>query len=301
MALASPSMSIRDGVSSDVERVQLAYGADLISDCGVLLRLPRVAIVSAQVLFHRFYAVASLKAHSHIWIAAASLLVASKAEEHPRRIRHIANVVFHCFCSREGLGAVEAGDAAKLLPLDYYGTSGYDWKCGIVIAERHLLKELGFRVLVEHAHKFVLVFVNTLRDKAGCVDWGDEGLDYGRGTCNGDRSSPAMWRRVLQGSWDFANDAHRAQGPAALHRPEVVACACIGLAAREANLQLPDRWQEVFGGVDIGSRLEDAIRAASAEPQTAGRFLDVARSEVAKLCGPRVSMRAMSSVVAIEK
>jgi Cyclin, N-terminal domain len=309
--LAVPmSISVRDGVPQDVERVQLAYGADLIVECGVLLRLPRVAIVSAQVLFQRFYVVVSLKAHGHVWMAAAALLVASKAEEQPRRIRHIANVVYHSFCTREGLGAVRSGNASavsdaadtvKLLPLDYYGPLGYDWKCGIVDAERHLLKELGFRVLVDHAHKFVLVFVNTLRDKSGCANWENvNSFDVDADAAADADGAANSWQEVLQRSWCYANDAQRMQGPAALEAPESVACACISLSARDIGLELPARWQEVFGGAAGGAALEATIKEASLVTMTAGRFVDVARSAIANLCGPRIAQTGLSSAIEVE-
>jgi cyclin L len=266
--LGSTSVSREDGIDGSVEEGQLLFGAELIADSGLLLRLPQVAIVSAHILFHRFFLVVSLKAHSHVWVAASALLVASKAEEQPRKIRDIANVVYHCFCIQQGIGQRDVV-TGELLPLDYYGRPGYEWKLAVTTTESHLLRELGFRVLVEHPHKFVLVFVNTLRDKAGCGDWNDK--------------SAAFWCRIMQLSWNYANDAHRMQ-LAVLERPEVIACACINLAAADAMLNLPDGWLDVFGAdASDCKRFSGAITRLYSLPQTAGRFEDLAMSNIVSI------------------
>jgi cyclin L len=267
--LAPSSVSREDGIDPSVEETQLLYAAELILESGLLLRLPHIAIVSAQILFHRFYIAVSLKAHNHVWMAAGALLVASKAEEHQRKIRDIANVVYYCFCIRQGIGHRDK-DSGELLPLDYYGPSGYEWKTSIVTAERYLLKELGFRVVIEHPHKFVLVFVNTLRDKAGCGDWTNE--------------SAACWRDIVQRSWNYANDAHRMQ-LVVLERPEVVACACIDLAANDCGLSLPEGWLYVFGA-DLSSckRVAMSLVKTYQLPSTVGMFEDLAMSNIVSIC-----------------
>lgn len=260
--------SLLDGIPSDVEELQLAYGADLISEAGRCLRLSQLVIVSAQTLFHRFYAVTSLQAHSHLWSASAALLVATKAEEQGRRIRDIANVVHYCFCAREKIGTLDA--EGRPTPLEYYGEPGYEWKSTIVTAERHMLKELGFHVLTDSPHKFVLVFMNTLRDKAGFADWSDK------------RASSL--RDVLRAAWKYANDAHRGRAPV-LEKPEALACACISLAAQNCEEELPAGWEVVFGSDDVSCRrICAAIKRLCSLGPTAGRFVDLAKYGVVDMC-----------------
>jgi cyclin L len=272
MSVSSLLPSRQDGVAADVEELQLAYGADLITEAGRCLRLPQVVIVSAQVLFHRFYTVTSLKAHGHVWTAAAALLVACKSEEQQRRVRDVANVVHYCFCARERVGA--AGADGRPRPLDYYGEPGYEWKRTVIAAERHLLKELGFQVRVDHPHKFVLVFMNTMRDAAGAAGgWADD----------------AAWRGVLQAAWNYASDALRARLPV-VEAPEAVACACIALAADRCGRPLPAGWAGVFGADEPRCRrIAAAIRRVYGLGVTAGRFEDVALCGVAAACAARAS------------
>lgn len=278
------SASRQSGIDADTEKQQLRICADLIMECGVLLRLPQVVIASAQVLLHRFFLVASLRSHCHVWIAAACLLVASKAEEFPRRIRDIANVVYHRFCRRENLGLIS--QSGNLLPLDYYGQPGYKWKLAITSAERHLLKELGFHVFVEHTHKFILVFVNTLRDKSGCGDWTD--------------TSCTVWRNLLQGSWNYASDIHRSQ-IVALTNPESIACACIAAAAHDYHLTLPEGWDRLFGG-DVSSiaLARDELRKLYLVSSSTMRFVDISESGLMELCGSRKIVSATADDVSIQ-
>lgn len=246
--------SLQDGVSACEEETQLAYGADLIAEAGLCLRLPQISIATAQVLFQRFYVVASLHAHGHVWMAAAALLVACKIEENHRRIRDIANAVHYCFCARESTGPMDADK--RPLPLDYFGQSGFEWKRIIISSERHLLKELGFQVFVDHPHKFVLVFANVLKDK--------------------DCTSTIEWSELTQASWNYANDAYRSRLPV-LESPEAVACACIALSARRLNIVLPLKWMQVFGIEQrTCDQLCEALEKVYILGPTGGRFLDLA-------------------------
>lgn len=247
--------SLQDGVSVRDEETQLAYGADLIAEAGLCLRLSRLSIATAQVLFHRFYVVASLHAHGHVWTAAAALLVACKTEEHHRRVRDVANAVHYCFCARESIGPMDVHK--RPLPLDYYGQPGFEWKSTIVSSERHLLKELGFRVFVDHPHKFVLVFTNVLKDKSG--------------------ASTDEWRELTQGAWNYVNDAYRSRVPV-LESPEAVACACIALSARRFDVVLPSEWMTVFGTEPLlCDRICEALGRVYTLGPTGGCFLDLAR------------------------
>lgn len=253
-----PSPSREDGISPETEELQLSYGTDLITEAGHCLRLPQVAIISAQTVFQRFYFVTSLKAHGHVWIAAAALLVACKMEEHHRKIRDIATVVHYCFCVRENVGV--AGSDGRPKPLDYYGQAGFEWKQMIVVAERHLLKELGFQLFVDHPHKYVLVFTSTLRDKV-------------------DKSAAARekWKRLQQASWNLANDIHRFRLPI-FEPPEAVACACIILAAEETGQELPPGWPDVFGADQARcAQIVEAMGRMRGVGSTCGDFEDIAR------------------------
>lgn len=267
--LLTPSQ--RDGVSKSDEECALYYGAELIQECGILLRLNQVVMASAQALFQRFYLACSLKIHSHIWAAGACLLLASKTEEDARKIRDIANVVYVRLCSREGWIDVRKEDGS-IVPLDYYGAVGYDWKSNIVSAERHVLRQLGFHVHVEHPHKFILVFMNTIREQTGADDWL---------TASGQR-----WHKVLQRAWNYANDSSRGR-VVVVEKPETVACACIGLSARDQKSVLPTNWFLAFGSDAVAyKRAWCDILHIYAIAESDIRFEDIAQSGIKRLCLP---------------
>ena len=47
--------------SDDINAGQLVFGCECIQQSGILLRLPQVAVSTAQVMFHRFYAKRSMR------------------------------------------------------------------------------------------------------------------------------------------------------------------------------------------------------------------------------------------------
>ncbi|RTG81293.1 uncharacterized protein DC041_0012433 [Schistosoma bovis] len=70
-------------------------GCELIQDSGVLLRLPQVAMATAQVLYQRFFYSKSFVRHFYEHYAMACIFLAAKLEESPRRIRDVINVFHH--------------------------------------------------------------------------------------------------------------------------------------------------------------------------------------------------------------
>eukprot|EP00117_Sycon_ciliatum_P021780 scpid105412/ scgid5011/ Cyclin-L2; Paneth cell-enhanced expression protein len=87
--------SQKDGLSTDDEMDIRLISCEMIQHAGVLLRLPQVAMATAQVVFQRFFYRKSLVKHSYEHIAMACLFMAAKIEEAPRRIRDVINVFHH--------------------------------------------------------------------------------------------------------------------------------------------------------------------------------------------------------------
>jgi len=132
-----------DGLEPDYEYDLRVLGCELIQTSGILLKLPQVAMATGQVLFQRFYYSKSFVRYHMEITAMACVLLASKIEEAPRRIRDVANV-FHY------MKQVRANKPPQPFLLD----SNYiNLKNQIIRAERRLLKELGFCVHVKHPHK----------------------------------------------------------------------------------------------------------------------------------------------------
>lgn len=260
------SPSQKDGITSDAEAIQLAYAADLLRESATSLRLSHVACVSAQLLLQRFYTRVSLLAHNTIWAVGACLLISAKLADQPRNLRHIANVLHDRLCARENRAdTVDWHGEKRRRPLEFYGAAGYDWKFELIATERHVLMELGFRLQAEVPHKFVLIFVNTLRDKARAPAWTERGAN--------------RFRRLLQIAWNFANDVMRIRVCVA-EETETVACACIALAAESCGEELPGRWQKVFGcEAKDCERVKGSIRDSQRIASTKGKFVDHSLSD----------------------
>lgn len=259
------SPSQRDGISPSAETIQLAYAADLIRECSHALRLSQPVCVTAQMLLHRFYTCVSLRAHATIWTAGAAVLLSAKLADQPRTLRHVANVLNDRVNTREGVtDIVRWQGEGRLRPLDFFGAAGYDWKHELIATERHVLKELGFRLMVELPHKFVLIFVNTLRDKCGAPAWTQPGVQE--------------YRKLLQRSWNYANDVMRIRVCVA-EEPEAIACACISLGATHCSGRLPEGWQIVFGtSKEECARLVGEIRSLYEVPSAKGMLVDYSLS-----------------------
>ncbi|KAH8867835.1 Cyclin-L2 [Schistosoma japonicum] len=138
-----PTPSQMDKMDYETEIDLRIVGCELIQDSGVLLRLPQVAMATAQVLYQRFFYSKSFVRHFYEHYAMACIFLAAKLEESPRRIRDVINVFHHIRQVRE-----------KKTPTPVILDQSYsNLKNQVIKAERRVLKELGFCVHAKHPHK----------------------------------------------------------------------------------------------------------------------------------------------------
>ena len=88
-------------------------GAELIQKAGIYLKLPQVAIATAQVIFQRFFYAKSFISCDMQTAAKASIWLASKIEEDVRRPRDVINV-FHFLQQQRRV------DNAQIKKIDIY-------------------------------------------------------------------------------------------------------------------------------------------------------------------------------------
>jgi len=88
----APTPSKLDRVNAQLEAELRLYGALLIQQAGVLLKLPQIVMATAATLFQRFFFVTSFVHFGIRDVSAGALFLASKLEEKPARIRDIINV-----------------------------------------------------------------------------------------------------------------------------------------------------------------------------------------------------------------
>lgn len=206
---ASPSRA--DGVSAEMEDNLRRFGCDQIQRAVVLLDLPQVVAVTAQILLHRFYTRRSLKQFEVRSLSTAALWLAAKLEEvveidRPDHLR-LRDVVMVCHRLSQRASGVLTPDL-----LDPNSMTYAEIKAAAVRDERHLLRALGFVIAVEQPHRFVLNYGALVLD-----------------------ASP----QVQQEAWNLANDALRTTLCLTL-RPEAIACGILFLAARRLGIPLPE-------------------------------------------------------------
>jgi hypothetical protein len=96
--------SVKDGMSQQDESLKRIKTVRFIEETCRLLKLPRVAVATATVFFHRFYAKHSFQTHDRFEVAVAAIVLAAKTEESPKKL----NVVIE-EASRLKLRNMQAG------------------------------------------------------------------------------------------------------------------------------------------------------------------------------------------------
>jgi len=98
-------------------------------------------------------------------------------------------------------------------------------KNDVTLAERRVLKELGFCVHVKHPHKLIAIYLQQ--------------LNYDNDT------------EFVQLSWNYMSDALRSN-VFVRYTPEAIACACIYLSARRLKIPLPNNphWFAAFDATE---------------------------------------------------
>ncbi|CAN6469247.1 unnamed protein product [Victoria cruziana] len=205
------SPSRKDDIDEQTEMTLRLYGCELIQESGILLRLPQAVMATGQVLFHRFYCKKSFARFNVKKVAASCVWLASKLEESPRKAKYIFLVFHRMECRRENR------------PIEYFDLFSKKYcelKMELNRTERHLLKEMGFICHVEHPHKFIPSYLETL-------------------------GAP---RELRQEAWNLANDSLRTT-LCVRFKSEVVACGVVYAAARRFQLPLPENppWWTIFG------------------------------------------------------
>ncbi|KAJ1733807.1 hypothetical protein LPJ72_002676 [Coemansia sp. Benny D160-2] len=214
---ASPSETL--GLPAELEAEMRAYGCHLIEAAGIVLRVPQVVMACAQILFQRFYYVASFQDFSLRSTVLGALFLACKVEESPQSIRNIINVVDILVKRDRGYPEIVA---------DGYDSEFYERKNEMVISELQILRRLGFNVQVELPYGLLVNYLRSL-----------ELTDH---------------PRLPQLAWNYLNDLLRT--PTYLcFQPETIACGVIYLAAYECDVPLPTSppWWTIFdaNGQDV--------------------------------------------------
>ncbi|KAI9363654.1 cyclin-like protein [Pilaira anomala] len=198
------TISRKDGVSEELEEDLRNLGSELIESAGILLKLPQVAMATAQVLFQRFFYMASLKEFGIVEIGMGALFLASKLEECFVRMTHLITV-YDILIRRL------KGESTKS-PLDPFSQKAYRLKNMAIGAEMQILRKLGFIVHVQLPYNLMINYLRIL------------GLE--------DHET------VARRAWNYLNDGLRTN-IYVTHEPHTIAVAAIWLACRDEQIKLP--------------------------------------------------------------
>lgn len=181
------------------------FGCELIQAGCILLKLPQVAALSGQMLFHRFYYKVSFTRFDVENTSMAALFLAAKREECSpfRKVKDYINVWDNMRKRRLGKAGKE------LAPLSPWSEDFKEQKERMISAERMMLKKLGFVLFVEHPHKFIIMYLQQLE----------------------------LWD-LKQSAWNYCNDSFRTT-LCCRYPAEVIACGALLLACRKGGVRLP--------------------------------------------------------------
>jgi cyclin L len=126
----------------------------------ILQNRKQVAVATAQILFHRFWFVSSMKQFSLGEICMGAIYLASKLEECPLRIRDLVNI-FDLLLQRTAHTSSVAAPF-QYTPMSYFSNTFYDLKDAIVVAEMQILKRLGFNVHVVLPYGTLINYLRVL-------------------------------------------------------------------------------------------------------------------------------------------
>ncbi|CAF0898205.1 unnamed protein product [Brachionus calyciflorus] len=137
------SPSRMEGLSAEQELKERQEAALFISDLGIELKVNQLCINTAIIYMHRFFMIHSFKKFHRYMVATSCLFLACKVEEQPRRLSDFITAIHHLFR--------KANETMTYIREEY---KRYEEE--IVTLESCLLQTLGFNVLINHAHTFII-------------------------------------------------------------------------------------------------------------------------------------------------
>jgi hypothetical protein len=133
-----------------------------------------VAISTAMVFFHRFYAKHAFQEHDRFEVAVAALVLAAKTEEAPKKLN---TVIQDCYklktramqagrlSQRPGSSPKDESNASSSTSSSYLDTKGEEFlklKERILLLERIILHTIGFELSIDHPYKFFVEQIKKL-------------------------------------------------------------------------------------------------------------------------------------------
>lgn len=242
--------SVKEGMTPEEESMKRRKTCRFLEEAGRVLRLPRVAMATAMVFFHRFYAKHSFQQHDRFEVAVACLVLAAKTEESPKKLN---TVIDECYQLK--VRGMQAGRISTTGPatagaavLDPKGEDFLKLKERILLLERVILHTIGFELSMDHPYKFIVEQVKRLVHKRS--------IEYIQSPTPGSLSTTQlmgkMMNEMVQTAMNFANDSMQTS-LCLQFDPVDIAVACVYLSGHVCKLRpvTKQSWVEVLGDPDV--------------------------------------------------
>ncbi|CAI5720920.1 unnamed protein product [Peronospora effusa] len=172
--------SIRDGMKYADELIFRRNACDFIEKMAKALDLPKLAQISADNFLHRFYMRQSLVRYDKFLVAAACVLLGSKAEESPKKIGYVAKeyIAVRKIVEKDQVFAIQKHEpqviASKIISME-----------GVV------LHNLTYELTLSHPYKYI----NEKVDKVVRLQHLSE------------QEAKVQSSKIKQVAWSFLNDS----------------------------------------------------------------------------------------------
>ncbi|NXU56724.1 CCNT1 protein, partial [Turnix velox] len=138
------------GLAGDKELSYRQLAAHLLQEMGQRLNVSQLTINTAIVYMHRFYMVQSFTSFHRNDVVPATLFLAAKVEEQPRKLDYVLKVAHACLHPLDP-------------PLDTKSEAYLQQAQELVILESIILQTLGFEITIDHPHTYVVKCTQLVR------------------------------------------------------------------------------------------------------------------------------------------
>jgi hypothetical protein len=250
--------SLKDGMAVKEESDMRRKTCRFIEEAGriPLLELLSVAVATAMVFFHRFYAKYSFSEHDRFEVAVACLVLAAKTEGIRQELNTVIDECYKLKVSdmqagriSEPEGSAVPSSATTSSNLDPKGEEFLKLKERILLLEDAILHLIGFEISIDHPHKFILEQIKKMVVKRRLLEY-IKPVD-GQPTA---QVYEKMLNEMVKYAMNFAYDSlHTSM--CLQFKPHKIATACVYLAGHFAKVRPINKqtWLDVLDPFAIES------------------------------------------------
>lgn len=240
--------SLKKGMTASEEAMKRRKTCRFIEEAGRVLKLPRVAISTAMVFFHRFYAKHAFQEHDRFEVAVAALVLAAKTEEAPKKLN---TVIQDCYklktramqagrlSQRPGSSPKDESNASSSTSSSYLDTKGEEFlklKERILLLERIILHTIGFELSIDHPYKFFVEQIKKLIHTRQLRYSPSKASSEANKHKTNNEIMSKMMNELVQYSMSTANDSYQTS-LCLQYGPKQIATSCVYLACMFSDVE----------------------------------------------------------------